>query len=332
MGSWKTLIYQALAIMVVAALITALAPSAARLWVVLCALCCLTLFVGFSLWRHKEVRDLAAQIDEVLHQGRTIDLTNYREGDIAVLANELGKMVARLSLLSESLSKERNALADALADISHQTRTPLTVISLRLPAIEAADDPTERKRLVRELESMIERVSWLQTTLLKIAKADAQAIHVEKRPVRAQEAVERAIAPLETAFDLRGIDLVRKMDKTASFQGDLLWSAEAIQNIVKNCMEHTPAGGSVTITASENALATIITITDTGAGFDSADLPHLFERFYRGTNVNTPNAEGFGVGLSLAQSLISIQGGTLRAENAAGGGASFQITFPKVIV
>lgn len=97
-------------------------------------------------------------------------------------------------------------------------------------------------------------------------------------------------------------------------------------------MEHTPAGGSVIITADENALATTITITDSSAGFDEADLPHLFERFYRGTNVNAPQAEGFGIGLSLAQSLISVQGGTLRAENALNGGARFQIAFPKLIV
>lgn len=332
MGSWKTLIWQTLAFVAVAAVFAVLAPVEAKLWIVLCALCCIALFVGFSLWRHKELRDLAAQIDEVLHQGRSLDLTNYREGDIAVLANELGKMVARLSRLSNSLAKERNALADALADISHQTRTPLTAISLRLPAIESADDATERKRLVRELESMIERVSWLQTTLLKIAKADAQAIHVEKRTVPVHEVVTRAVAPLETTFDLRGIELVRTFDTSVTFQGDLLWSAEAIQNIVKNCMEHTPAGGSVTIVAGENALATTITITDSGAGFDPDDLPHLFERFYRGTNANTPQAEGFGVGLSLAQSLISVQGGTLRAENAENGGACFQIAFPKLVI
>lgn len=233
MGSWKTLIWQTLAFIAVAALFTVLAPVEARLWIVLCALCCIVLFIGFSLWRHKELRDLAARIDEVLHQGRALDLTNYREGDIAVLANELGKMVARLSRLSESLSKERNALADALADISHQTRTPLTAISLRLPAIETADDPTERKHLVRELEAMIERVSWLQTTLLKIAKADAHAIHVEERTVFAYEVIDRAVEPLEATFDLRGIELVRDPNKDATFQGDLLWSAEAIQNIVK---------------------------------------------------------------------------------------------------
>lgn len=332
MGSWNTLVYQSLAFIAITVLLVVFSPGEAKLWVASCGAACLTLFIVFSIWRHKEIRRLAGQIDEVLHNGRSIDLASYREGDVAVLANELGKMVARLSRLSNSLSKERNALADALADISHQTRTPLTAISLRLPVIEAAEDASERKRLVRELESMIERMSWLQTTLLKIAKADAGAIHVEQRTVSAAEAIQRALAPLEPSFDLRDIALIVELEGDATFQGDLLWSAEAIQNIAKNCMEHTPAGGMVRIRASENALATTIVITDTGAGFAEADLPHLFERFYRGSNANAPTQEGFGIGLSLAQSLISVQGGTIRAGNAAEGGARFQIAFPKITV
>lgn len=332
MGSWNTLIYQSFVFVALTAFLAVFAPADAKLWVAVCGLVCLVLFLAFSFWRHKEIRRLASQIDEVLHNGRSLDFTSYREGDVAVLANELGKMVARLSRLSDSLSKERNALADALADISHQTRTPLTAISLRLPAIEAAEDPRERKRLVRELESMIERMSWLQTTLLKIAKVDAGAIHVERRKVLVDEIVQRAIKPLEPSFDLRDITLLVELDEDVAFQGDLLWSAEAIQNIAKNCMEHTPAGGAVRIKASENALATTIIITDTGAGFAEADLPHLFDRFYRGTNANAPEKEGFGIGLSLAQSLISVQGGTIRAGNSAEGGARFQIAFPKITV
>lgn len=332
MGSWRTLLYQTLAFAGAIAVFILLAPDDARLWVAICGMICIVLFLAFSLWRHKELRDLAARVDEVLHQGRSLDLTHYREGDIAVLANELGKMVARLSRLSETLSDERNALADALADISHQIRTPLTAISLRLPAIENADDPLERKRLVRELETMIERMAWLQTTLLKIAKADANAIHVEQREVHASEVVERAVLPLEASFDLHDITLVRDLDKAATFQGDLSWSVEALQNVIKNCMEHTPAGGSVTIVAQEDALATTITVTDTGAGFSADDLPHLFERFYRGTNANDASNEGFGIGLALARSLISVQGGTIRAYNAPEGGACFKIAFPKLIV
>ena len=132
------------------------------------------------------------------------------------------------------LFRESNALADSLADVSHQIRTPLTAITLMLPVVERADDARERKRAVHELESMIERVSWLVTTLLKIAKVDAGAMRVDKREVRAAEVVRRAVAPLATAMDLRDVNLVLDLDESAVFQGDAPWTAEAVENVAKN--------------------------------------------------------------------------------------------------
>ena len=235
----------------------------------------------------------------------------------------------------DQLSRERNALADSLADVSHQIRTPLTAITLMLPVVERADDARERKRAVRELESMIERVSWLVTTLLKIAKVDAGAMHVEQREVRAAEVARRAVAPLATAMDLRDVNLVLELDETATFQGDAPWTAEAVENIAKNCMEHTPPGGTVTVAVREDALACTIAVSDTGPGIAPEDLPHIFERFYRGRGGEGPDVAqpaGFGIGLSLAQALVSAQGGTLRASNNPAGGARFEIAFPKLVV
>ena len=152
-----------------AAVLVWAAPAEAKLWVAVTGAVLLAVFLAVSLYRHRQIRRLAEEIDEVLHSGRTVDFSNCREGDVAVLANELSKMVSRLARTRDQLARERNALADSLADVSHQIRTPLTAITLMLPVVERADDARERKRAVRELESMIERVSWLVTTLLKIA-------------------------------------------------------------------------------------------------------------------------------------------------------------------
>lgn len=319
------------------------------------------LFAVFSQARYAEIARLSEEIDAVLHEGRHVDFSSCREGDVEVLRSELSKVVARLVRTTELLAREKRALADAMADISHQIRTPLTAISLMLPAIERADAPAERKRLARELEMLTERVSWLVTSLLKMAKVDAGALTVDQRRVRVEDAVTFAVRPLEAALDLHGVRLEVACDDDASFTGDARWSAEAIENIVKNCMEHTPAGGVIRVRASEDALATRIVIEDSGSGIAPEDLPHVFDRFFRGrearnllengeaartqpedaraaflqpgdAGAHPAQLEGFGIGLSLAQALIGVQGGTVRAQNAAGGGACFEIAFPKLVV
>lgn len=341
MGSYGRLAGQ---VSVLAALVAAVAMAAAvlgqpssALWVAVAGAVALGFFVVVSLRRRRDVMRLAAEVDEVLHEGRRIDFSCYREGDVATLSNELAKMVARLQRTADLLDRERGTLADALANISHQIRTPLTAMSLMVPAIERADDPDERRRLTRRLESMIERMGWLVTTLLRLARADAGALAVESAPVRAASAIQRATAPLEAAYDLRAVELVVQADDDATFQGDERWSAEALENIVKNCLEHTPSGGRVTVTAREDALATAIVVTDTGPGIAEEDLPHIFERFFRSPGDSAAAEgddvlEGFGIGLSLAQALVAAQGGTLRASNDPAGGARFEMVFPKLVV
>lgn len=337
------------------------AGTAAAVAAGVAGLVAVVLFCVFSLMRHREIVQLSSEIDEVLHGGRRIDLTDCREGDVAVLRNEVGKMVARLARSAESLEQEKSALADALADISHQIRTPLTAIELMIPVIERSGSEEERSRWLHELERMVDRVSWLVTALLKMAKLDAGAVRLQRRPVEAARAVEAAIDPLAVALDMRGISCTVTAGGAETFEGDAAWTTEAVENIVKNCMEHTPEGGRIEASVWQDAVACRIRITDTGPGIAEEDLPRIFERFYRGTgragearraggaacvgeadsalaDAKHPEqsgpfrTQGFGIGLSLAQSLVSAQGGSLRACNLDTGGACFDIVFPKMTV
>ena len=302
------------ALAVFAAAAAAVEGPRAGLWVLAAGALACALFATFSLRRYRQIARLASEVDEVLHGGRRIAFSDYREGDLAVLRNELAKMVAALRTATERLDAEKNALADALADVSHQIRTPLTAMGLLIGTAERTSDEAERIRALHELETLVSRVGWLVTALLKLAKADAGAIRVQARPVDAARLVRVAC---ET-----------QVDEGASFNGDAAWSAEALGNILKNCMEHTPAGGCVRVQASEDAVAFRLSVADTGPGIAAEDLPRLFERFYRGAG-----SEGFGIGLALAQALVTAQGGTLRAGNdRETGGARFDLTFPKVVV
>lgn len=312
----------------------------AAVWCAVTGVWCLAVFAVVSFRRYAQIVRLSSEVDEVLHGGRRTDFTRCSEGDVAALASELAKMVARLRRVSDQLAGEKARLADAMADISHQIRTPLTALALALPRIERADDAAVRRRLVREAETLLDRTSWLVASLLRMAKVEAGALDVVRRATPLAEVIARAVQPLETAFDVRGVELRVNVADDPAPAIDGRWCAEALGNVVKNCMEHTPAGGTVSVTAREDALAFRVTVEDTGAGIDPADLPHVFERFYRGTHGAQDGAqegqagatEGFGIGLALAQALVSAQGGSIRASNRAEGGARFEIAFPKVVV
>lgn len=301
------------------------------------------LFALFSIARFREIQGLSSEVDRVLHTGRPVDFADCREGDVAVLRNEVLKMTAQLHRNAAMLEQEKAALADALADVSHQIRTPLTAIELMVPVIEQTSDENVRVRKLKELERMIDRVSWLIAALLKMAKIDAGAIRFQNKLVGVADVLEKALEPLRVALEVREIECVIEVQEGASFTGDAAWLAEAVENIVKNCMEHTPAGGVITVQASEDAVATRMCVSDTGYGIAEDDLPHVFERFYRGRTSSGAGegdaesrpaalSQGFGIGLSLAQSLVCAQGGTLRARNLERGGACFEMTFPKLVV
>nr|WP_239471796.1 HAMP domain-containing sensor histidine kinase [Olsenella profusa] len=322
----------------------ALGPAAAAA-VALTAAACALVALAFTRARYRALARLAAQIDDVLHGARDVSFERMREGELAILASELDKMRSRLTLANEDLEREKNALADALADISHQLKTPLTSLALmtalvrrELAAEGGRDGQLARLRTMERLEG---RVEWLVASLLKLARIDAGVVSFARARVDAGELVERAAEPLAVAFDLADVTLKRDVEAGAGFEGDLSWTAEALENVLKNCLEHTPAGGCVRVRAWQDALAFRVRVEDTGGGIAPEDLPHVFERFYRGgaagaTGAGTAASEvdpgGVGIGLALAQSLVTAQGGQIRAGNAPDGGARFDIAFFSAVV
>lgn len=330
------------AAVVFAALAWLAAGPAAALACLLGAGAVAAIFLRLTAERHRRIAEMAQRVDSALFEGRAVSLDDMSEGELAVLASEVDKALNRLTLAGEQLAQEKASLADSLADISHQLRTPLTSLGLTLDLArkeaQAAGCPEVLERL-RQSERLLAQVQWLVEALLKLARIDAGTVTLAREKVDVDSLVRESAAPLAISYDIADVALEIDVASGCGFLGDRAWTREALENVLKNCLEHTPAGGRVTVRAVQDTLACRISVSDTGSGISEADLPHIFERFYRGTDEKPSETKpaGVGIGLSLAQSLISAQDGRITASNVTDEtgrvtGARFDITFFKATV
>lgn len=285
-----------------------------------------TAFFIFTKARYNSIARIANQIDLVLHNADRLYIGEADEGELSILNSEITKMTLRIREQNDALKKEKGQLADSLADIAHQLRTPLTSANLSLSLLENTSDENERKVLVRETEELLVRMDWLITSLLKLSRLDAGIVVFQREPVDVNKLISTALRPLLIPMELHNIALQIDAPEGIEICGDAGWLSEAIQNILKNCMESAGDNGKIEIICQDNPLFTEICIHDSGAGFEKDDLPRLFERFYRGKNTD---AAGYGIGLALCKMIITRQGGTVTAKNHPQGGAIFSIRFSK---
>ena len=278
--------------------------------------------------RNRKLKKLSLDLDRLLHDGTPLPIREYQEGELSILASQLQKVTLRLVESAEQSNADKEQLADALANISHQLRTPLTAMNLTAALLSDSELTQQRRsELNMELRSLLNRTEWLVEALLKLSKLDAGTVSMAKENVSLRALIRRSAAPLEVPMELRDQTLLISCGDE-SLTIDPVWTAEALGNILKNCMEHTPAGGTISITGEETALYTAIVVEDTGSGFDPQDIPHLFERFYKGTNASKTS---YGIGLALARTIITAQNGTIQAMNGTKG-ARFEIKFYKSVI
>ena len=285
--------------------------------------------IAFAVQRYRKMEELAQRLDRILHGQDRVLIEDAAEGELSILNSELQKMTTRLREQANQLSADKQQLTEAIQDIFHQIRTPLTSMNLLVSMLAEEDLPYDRRlSMTRELRRQLERVQWLVETLLKLSKIDAGTAQFRSEPVSVAELIEKAAQPLRIPMELREQSLTIRATEE-HFAGDLNWTAEALGNILKNCMEHTPVGGTITVTTEETALFTEIVVEDNGPGISKEDLPYLFDRFYKGEGSSD---DSVGIGLALSRSIIAAQNGTIKAENVPTGGARFTIRFYKSVI
>lgn len=292
------------------------------MWAILCSL-----HFRSSFCRYRKLAALSDGIDAILHREEIALLERVEEGELSILENEINKLIIRLKEQNRELRRQKTYLADSLADLSHQLRTPLTSMNLIFPML-TEEGITEKKReeYLWKLQSLLQKVQWMLDVLLKISKLDADAVHFAVQPCSLAGLVREAASAIEIPMELKRQKLILEIADEAAFVGDLRWTGEAVVNIIKNCMEHTGEGGTICVSGRENALFTELVIEDDGPGIAKEDLPHIFERFYKGKNSGETSV---GIGLALASMIIQKEEGMISAENRETGGARFRIRFYK---
>lgn len=283
-----------------------------------------TVFLLFTRRRYRMLARLGDYLKRVNNGEYPLELPDHDEGELSILKSEIYKVTVSLREQNERLKQDKLRLADALSDISHQFKTPLTSMSVMTDLLsESRLSDSRHAEFTAQLRIQLERLTWLTGALLKLSRLDAESVSFRLGLAPLKELIGKACASLLIPMELKEQTLTVRAE--GSVCCDLNWTAEALSNILKNCMEHTPAGGEIRIAASENALFTEIRVSDGGPGIDKADLPHIFDRFYRGKKAAK---DSVGIGLALSKSILDAQGGSLEVHNSRGGGAEFVLRLP----
>lgn len=292
------------------------------------------LLVGCSLfftkWRYQQIEKLSEYLRQVSAGDYFLDVRDNQEGELSILKNDIYKVTLILSEQSSLLQQEKLQLTDAIADISHQLKTPLTSMMVMADLLNDANLPeVKRMEFTHKIRLQLERMEWLVSALLKLAKIDAGTVSFKKDLIKVEKLIQKAIEPILIPLDIKGQTISINGNSDVSFRGDFNWTCEALINILKNCVEHTPEGGNITISFTENALFTEIVIADNGKGIPKEDIPYIFKRFYKGKNASD---DSVGIGLAMAHSIISYQNGAIEVKSEGEKGTQFRIMFYKQIV
>ena len=324
----KELIVYAVITLVAAVAASFFSPVSAVLVIILGA-ALTAAHLSFSKQRYNKIAELSNSLNRILLGQQSVLINEMNEGELSILYSEIHKMTMRLKEQADLLLADKRGLTTAIEDIFHQLRTPMTAMNLTISLLADENLTYEKRiRLTHDLKRQTEKMSWLVDSLLKMSKIDSQSAVFQTEQVSVKELIGKASSPFLVQMELKGIAFKTDIHDE-SFVGDMLWSTEAFGNLIKNAVEHTAPGGTICVTANETALFTEITVSDNGEGFTQEDIPHLFERFYKGKNATQGS---IGIGLALSRAIITAQNGTIAAKNNADGGAEFMVKFYKTVV
>ena len=322
-------------VLIVSSVLTAVLSVICAFFSKICAVLCLTLgiilimiFAVVTKRRYKNLNDLNDYLSLVCKGIYDMNIDDNTEGELSILKNNLYKVITLLQSQNEYLKNDKLYLADSIADISHQLKTPLTSMMVMCELLENEENPDKRQEFVAVINNQLSKMKWLITNILKISKLDADATEFKREEVSISKVLDDSLKPFVLTAELKNVAIQNGANDFV-FNGDESWTVEAVSNIVKNCLEHTNDGGKIIIASDSTNLYNKLTISDNGCGIAKEDLPHIFERFYHGKN---SSKDSVGIGLALAKTVFEKENASVSVESEQGRGSVFEIRFYKSVV
>lgn len=288
----------------------------------------ITLFILTIRKIYKKINDLSKYTNDILNDKYNMDIREYEEGDISNLKNDLYKMTIKLKEQSDISLNDKKRLSETLSDISHQLKTPLTSMYVINELLYEKIEENKKKELLSRNQNSLERIEWLVTSLLKLSRLDSEMEVLKRKNVKIRDLIDKSLEQIKIPLELKNINVIVNSKEEINYKLDLSWTSEALINILKNAYEHTKKNGTIEINCTENPIYVEIEIKDNGCGISKEDLPHIFERFYKGKN----NKESIGIGLNMALKIVNLQNGDIKVESVVDEGTTFKIKFYKNVI
>lgn len=288
--------------------------------------CLLLIFMLYNYKKNKKLEEITNYIEQINQGNYSLDIDDNTEDELSILKNEIYKTTIMLKEVAENARNQELSLKNSLEDISHQLKTPLTSIMIMLDNMidNPEMDNQTRGEFIKDCKKEITNIHFLVQALLKLSKFDANTIQYHNQTVLVKELIEEAKNKVAVLCDLKNVDIQVQGNDTDTIYCDDKWQVEAITNLLKNAIEYSESEGRIEVNYVQNKLYAQIEIKDYGKGIDKNDLPHIFERFYKGIN---SSKDSVGIGLALAKKIIEKNDGSILVESELGKGTTFIIRY-----
>lgn len=281
------------------------------------------LTAAVALKKRKETVDRLEQMLTAAIDGNFAE-ENFDETRASSLESQMGRYLAATETMNKNLRNEKDKIKTLIADISHQTKTPIANIQLYSELMKESHLPVEACEYLDALKGQADKLSFLISSLVKLSRLETGIISLSPGPADVKQLIEAAADVCSEKAEAKGLVLRVEAEKAVAVF-DEKWTEEALLNIIDNAIKYTEKG-SITIGIKKYEMFLSIEIADTGIGICEDEIPKIFSRFYRGEDVQ--RVEGVGIGLYLAREIITGENGYIRVRSEKGLGSVFSVFLP----